>query len=228
MMRQAYNSSDYWKEQITRSKTLRGRMFLEEPITNKTVYLHSLIFCKNTGIENLWMPIPSIKFLVGYIEYSFLQEAFYKWAFCGKGNDKPSIDISNRYTEEIITLAIKNNKISKTEANNMKRHLSMVKKCWDLSNEEILTELKKFTRDFNKTWLGDNTEFLYLKIFSNPKELADFVIDTTNMTSIGEKFEKELGVDQEGFRKICLMASEDSECEKKLKNILSRKLTEIL
>jgi len=228
-MRLAYNSSDYWRTLIVKSKTLRGQMFMDEQITEKTVYVHGLIFCRNSGIENLWAPIPSSKFLIGYIQYSFLQEAFYKWSFLGRRNgETSSTAILSKPTEEIINLAVKEKKISKEEEKNMKRHIEMIKRCWGLSADEIMRELKKFARDFNKTWVGNNTEFLYLKVFSNAEELADFVIETANMTSLGENFQKELGVDEEGLRKICMNAHKDKASEKMLKDILSKKLTEIL
>ena len=58
----------------------------------------------------------------------------------------------------------------------------------------------KFTRDFNKTWIGDNNEFLYLKIFNSPTELGEFVINS-NYIIRGNEFEEVVGVTIEGGRK---------------------------
>ena len=54
-------------------------MFMKEPPKEKALYVHTLIFTKNSGIENIYAYFPDVKVLLGYIQYSFLQEAFYKW-----------------------------------------------------------------------------------------------------------------------------------------------------
>ena len=61
--------------------------------------------------------------------------------------------------------------------------LVVIKKCWDLPKNKLILELKKFVRDFNRTWYGDSNEFLYLKIFEKPEELGKFVIKSSYMSS---------------------------------------------
>ena len=74
-----YNSADYWSKIIEKNKTYKGKIFLEEPITEKTVYIHTIVFNKESGLENVWAPIPNLKMLLGYIQYCFLPVAYQKW-----------------------------------------------------------------------------------------------------------------------------------------------------
>ena len=80
-MRQNYNSIDYWEGLIDKHKTIRGNMFMDNLPSKKSIYMHSLIFCKNNGLSNTWSYFPDEKSLLGYIQYSFLQECFYKWIY---------------------------------------------------------------------------------------------------------------------------------------------------
>ena len=41
----------------------------------------------------------------------------------------------------------------------MRNHVMMIKKCWDLPKNKLILELKKFVRDFNRTWYGDSRNF---------------------------------------------------------------------
>ena len=88
-MRQNYNSFEYWKNFIMENRTIRGHMFMKNLPTNKSVYMHTLIFSKYGGLNSIWAYFPNIKVFIGYIQYSFLQEAFYTWInFCHKIDHK--------------------------------------------------------------------------------------------------------------------------------------------
>ena len=78
---EVYNSFNYWENVISRNKTIRGHMFMQKPPTERSIYFHTLIFGNNNGINNIWGYFPNRKCLIGYLQYSFLQEAFYKWIY---------------------------------------------------------------------------------------------------------------------------------------------------
>ena len=84
-MRQNYNSFQYWENLIRENRTMRGQMFMNKPPTDKSYYIHTLIFGKGNGLNNSWAYFPSETALLGYIQYSFLQEAFYMWINCKSG-----------------------------------------------------------------------------------------------------------------------------------------------
>ena len=158
-MRHNYDSFDYWEELINENKTIRGHMFMDRLPDSRSIYIHSLIFSKNNGLSNIWSYFPNEKTLLGYIQYSFLQEAFYKWIY---GKERVIINIPNIPVERIISDGEKNKKISKEEANNMRRHVDMIRSFWNLPNDKLIKSLKRFCRDFNRTWYGDNNEFSQL------------------------------------------------------------------
>lgn len=224
-MRDNYNSFDYWEGLISENKTIRGHMFMDKAPTNKSLYIHTLVYCKNNGISNVWSYFPDEMALVGYIQYSFLQEAFYKWIY---GKNRLVTVIPNISVEKIISDAEENKLISKDEADNMRRHLGMITRCWSLPKEKIISEIIKFARDFNRTWYGDSTEFLYLKIFKTVEELSEFVINSSYTTSTEEEFKDRVGFTVEEWREICSNAVIDKDKGYKFRDILLKSLTEVI
>ena len=224
-MRYNYDSFDYWDELISKNKTIRGHMFMDTLPTEGSIYIHTLLFFKNNGLNNIWSYFPDLKSLLGYIQYSFLQEAFYKWIY---GKERMVINIPNISVEKIIKDARANNKITKDEANNMIKHLEMIKSYWNLPNKELLKQLKKFSREFNRTWYGDNKEFLYLKIFESAKELGDFVLNSSYMTLSEEDFKLKTGITVDEWEEVCLDVSKNEINAKKFRDVLLKSLTEII
>ena len=224
-MRHNYDSFDYWEELINENKTIRGHMFMDRLPDNRSIYIHSLIFSKNNGLSNIWSYFPNERTLLGYIQYSFLQEAFYKWIY---GKERLIITIPNVPVERIITDGEKNNKISKDEADNMRKHLDMIKGFWNLPNEKLIKALKKFSREFNRTWYGNNKEFLYLKIFDKPKELGEFVVNSSYITTTEEDFIERTGINLIEWGNICENADVNKRNGEKFRDILLRSLTEII
>lgn len=223
-MRHSYDSFDYWEELINENKTIRGHMFMDKLPNEKSIYIHSLVFCKNNGLNNTWSYFPNEKMLLGYIQYSFLQEAFYKWIY---GKERIVISIPNIPVEKIILDGEKNKKISKEEADNMRRHVKMVKDCWSLPKDKLIRALQRFSRDFNRTWYGDNREFLYLKIF-NTKGVREFVVNSSYMTTTEREFKDRIGISIPEWNNICERANKNKRDGEKFRDILLKSLTEII
>lgn len=224
-MRNGYDSFDYWEELISQNKTIRGHMFMDRLPDEKSIYIHSLVFSKNNGLSNIWSYFPNERSLLGYIQYSFLQEAFYKWIY---GKERLVISIPSVPVERIIADGEKNRKISKEEADNMKRHLSMIKSYWNLPKDKLIKSLQRFARDFNRTWYGDNKEFLYLKIFDNPKDLGEFVVSSSYTTTTEDDFIERTGIDIVQWKSICEKAHINKRDGEKFRDILLKSLTEII
>ena len=224
-MRHNYDSFDYWEELINENKTIRGHMFMDKLPDKTSIYIHSLIFCKNNGLNNIWSYFPNEKSLLGYIQYSFLQEAFYKWIY---GKERLVVSVPNVPVERIILDGEKNKKITKEEADNMRRHVKMVKSYWDLPKGQLLKALQRFARDFNRTWYGDNKEFLYLKIFDSPKALGEFVVGSSYMTATEEEFTRRTGVNLSEWKSRCEKASINRSYGERFRDILLKSLTEII
>lgn len=224
-MRHGYDSFDYWEELISENKTIRGHMFMDRLPDEKSIYIHSLVFSKNNGLSNIWSYFPNERSLLGYIQYSFLQEAFYKWIY---GKERLVINVPSVPVEKIIADGEKNKKISKDEAENMRRHVSMIKSYWDLPKDKLIKSLQRFARDFNRTWYGDNKEFLYLKIFDNPKDLGEFVVSSSYTTTTEEDFIERTGIDIVNWKSICEKAHINKSDGEKFRDILLKSLTEII
>ena len=99
---------------------------------------------------------------------------------------------------------------------------------WDLPKDRVIPELIKFSREFNKTWYGDNKEFLYLKIFRNPEELGNFIVDSTMLTNDENTFISKTGVTVSEWKKICSEAIKNKLSAEKFKEILQKNLSEVI
>lgn len=224
-MKHKYNSFQYWQNKISENKTIRGQMFMEQLPTEKSLYIHTLIFSRGNGLKNIWSYLPDEMALLGYIQYSFLQEAFYIWI---NGKESSLAYIPLKPVEEIINDGERKNKITAEEAKKMKNQLNIINKMWKLPRNKILVEIKKFVREFNKTWYGDSTEFLYLKVFNTPEELGEFVINSSYMSNSVEQFEKMTSKTIDDWRCICSYADKEEVSGEAFRKILLKYLTEVI
>lgn len=224
-MRQNYNSFDYWKELIRENKTIRGHMLMNRMPTDKSLYIHTLIFCRQNGLNNIWGYLPDVRALIGYIQYSFLPEAFYIWINSREGRVSA---VPIKPVEQVISDGERSKKITKEEAEKMRHQVTIIKKCWDLPKNKLMLELKKFVRDFNRAWYGDSSEFLYLKIFEKPEELGKFVLDSSYMSKSEEAINKENKADIEEWLDLCRNATTNKQLGEKFRNILQKNLTEVI
>ncbi|MEF9990432.1 MAG: hypothetical protein RR716_07995, partial [Christensenellaceae bacterium] len=94
--------------------------------------------------------------------------------------------------------------------------------------DRIITELVKFAREFNKNWVGDNQEFLYMKIFKTTEELGKFVVDSNVLTDTMNDFEVKTGVTLEEWNLICKDAIKDNNSGEKFQEILLKNLSEVI
>ncbi|AOR22497.2 hypothetical protein [Clostridium taeniosporum] len=197
---------------------------MEELPTERSIYFHTLIFNKNIGVSSIWGYMPNPKALLGYIQHSFLQEAFYKWIH---GNQKLVTKIPSLPVQIIIKEAEKLKKINKDIAIKMKHDYDKLNNLWNSPISKLDLEVKKFVKEFNGRWRGDNKQFLYLKIFRNARELGDFVISSGLITNTEKELEKKIGVPLEKWKDICEDVVKDKDNGEKFRNVLLKRLTEV-
>lgn len=224
-MRQNYNSFKYWEEVISENKTIRGHMFMENPPKEKSLYIHTLIFSKKNGINNIYAYFPDAKVLLGYIQYSYLQEAFYKWIY---GKNQVVTRIPSKPVDKIVKDGLKDKSITKEEADKMLSDYTRVSRMWELPKDRIVPELIKFSREFNKKWFGDNKEFLYIKIFKTAEELGKFVVDSNMLTNSIDNFKDKTGVTVEEWNMICRDAVKNDHAGERFREILLKNLSEVI
>lgn len=217
------NPEKYWGELIRKNETLKGRMFKDEPITEETKYLHYVIFNRHVGFQNVWVMVPNYNSLIQFIQYVFMPEAYYKWV---EGKRKlithiPSIDV-----EKIISIV--KSKATEEDRQKMKNDILALRKLNGLSAENGMRKLKIFCSRFNNNWLGDDDEFLYLKVFNNAEELGKFVVETNLQTDCEDCYEKAIGMTTEEWYKVCENAHKNKEDEEKFKTILFKHLEDVV
>lgn len=224
-IKQNYNSFKFWEGIIIESTDIRGHMFMDKPPKKKSLYLHTLIFSKKNGIDNIYAYFPNEKMLLGYIQYSFIQEAFYKWIY---GKNSVITKIPPIPVENIIKEGLESGRITSEVANTMSAHNRRIRKMWELPKERVVSEIIRFAKEFNKVWYGNNSQFLYLRVFKTPKELCDFVINSTLITTEEENFKNKIGVNIEEWEEICKNADSSEECGIKFRDIMKKNLSEII
>lgn len=198
---------------------------MQEPPKEKSLYIHTLIFSKNNGINNNYAYFPDAKALLGYIQYSFLQEAFYKWIY---GKDRMVTKIPSKPVSEIVNRGLLKGLITKETAELMLSHYNRLERMWEIPKDRLVRELMKFTREFNKTWFGNNKEFLYIKLFKNPLELGEFVVESVLITKTEKQFEDRVGVTVDEWKNICKKVNKDKESSRKFQKIIIKKLSEVI
>lgn len=224
-MKENFNSISFWEEKVNENKTIRGHMFMQKPPTKKSVYIHTLVFSKNNGIENVYGYFPDAKSLLGYIQYSFLQEAFYKWIY---GTEVKITSIPQIPVVTLAKTAFEKGRLSRADMDTMIREVNALSKLWSCGDDKIMRELDKFARVFNKLWIGDNREFLYLKIFRTPKALGEFVVNSNSLTNTDDKLEEIIGLNTEDWLELCSDVVCNEEIGEEFRQILLKKLTEII
>lgn len=224
-MKQNYNSLKYWETLIAENKTIRGHIFMGKPPKEESIYFHSLIYSKRNGIDNTYAYFPDDKALIGYIKYSFLQEAFYKWTY---GKNSVITKIPNWRVDKIIKDGLSTNRITKEEAVKMHENYTEISRMWELPRDKLIPEFINFSGEFNKTWFGNSNDFLYLKVFKKPEELGEFVINSILATNDEYDFEKKVGVKISEWREICKNATKNWNAGEKFRKIIKKKLTEII
>ena len=198
---------------------------MKNPPDDKSIYVHTLIFTKKNGIENIFAYFPSVKALLGYIQYSFLQEAFYTWI---NGREEAKENVPPMTVENIVKDGIKKGDIKKSVGKLMQEQYDKINSLWSLSDSKIVQELKKFARNFNKTWFGDNREFLYIKILKDVNELQKFVMNSALMIGGEDEFKEKVGLDLESWKNVCEEAVTNKDMGERFRDILQNNLTEII
>ncbi|MBD7911930.1 hypothetical protein H9661_11225 [Clostridium sp. Sa3CVN1] len=198
---------------------------MQKPPKEKSLYIHTLIFSKSNGIDNIYAYFPDSKILLGYIQYSFLQEAFYKWIY---GKDRMVTKIPPEPVEIIIKKGLDDGLINKEIAKLMLSHYSRVERMWDLPKERVVPELIKFSREFNRTWFGNHRNFIYMKIFKDSIEFGEFVIESILITNSEKDFEHKIGVPIGEWKEICKSATSSKIMGERFQQIIQKNLSEII
>ena len=224
-MRANFNTFEFWENCIRKNMTVRGNIFIENEITKNTVYFHTVVFNKRNGIESIWGFVPNERMLLGYIQHSFLPEAFYKWIYA---NSNVSSIVPIKTAFAILKKAEISKVISKENAHAMKLQIRELEKMVSDSKHDLMKNLKKFAKEFNKQWFGDSEEFLYLNIFNNATDMGNFVLRANELTNNEEEFQRKTGLTNKQWIELCdnLINNEDNQI--KFKNILTKNLSEII
>ena len=223
-MRENYNSIKYWENVVIENKTIRGHMFMQDVPNEKSLYFHTMIFSKKNGINNVWGYFPNTKSMIGYMQYSFMQEAFYKWIY-GKAKTVTKMPFCS--VKKLIQDGLRDGLLDKKTAKMMKDDHDFFEKLWEMRSVKAQNELKKFSREFNKRWMGDNTEFIYVKFFSKPKDLGEFAISSGLMTNTEEELQEKINMPLDRWREICENAIEDRTNGELFRDIVIKKLCEV-
>ncbi|MFT8352007.1 hypothetical protein [Clostridium saccharoperbutylacetonicum] len=223
-LKENYNSFNYWENVLRENKNRRAHVLMQKLPTEKSAYFHTILFGKKNGMHNMWGYVPNIKSLVGYLQYPFLQEAFYRWAH---GEDRIISQIPQMTIDKISKEGEKAKKITRETATNMRRDYDFFNSLWILPHDRIKMELEKFIIDFNRRWIGNNQCFIYIKVFNTPEEVGEFVISSSMITSTQKEFENKIGMTIEEWREVCKLATSNSNKGGLFKEVLQKKLSEV-
>ena len=72
-----------------------------------------------------------------------------------------------------------------------------------------------------------SSKFIYIKVFSTPEELGEFVISSTLITSTEKELENRIDMSVDEWRDICKSAIKDSVKGQIFRKVLLKKLSEV-
>ena len=75
--------------------------------------------------------------------------------------------------------------------------------------------------------MGDNKEFIYIKLFRNPKEVGEFVVSSGLITSTKEELENKIGMKIDEWKNICENSLNDNTKGELFRDILLKRLSEV-
>ena len=110
----------------------------------------------------------------------------------------------------------------------MKKDYQFLDKLWDMPAKSAELELRKFINEFNRRWMGDNKEFIYIKLFKSPEEVGDFVVSSALLTSTTEEIESKIGMKIEEWKDVCQNSLKDVTKGEIFRDTLLKKLSEVI
>lgn len=75
-----YSQYWYWENMVINEKPLWDNSFKNLNLTRDSVFIYSMIMCKERGIlKNSWAYYPNVESILGFIEHVFMPTAFFTW-----------------------------------------------------------------------------------------------------------------------------------------------------
>ncbi|KEI04270.1 hypothetical protein [Clostridium botulinum] len=190
-----YNNYYYWKNVLCNKKEVWKCSIMNTLDLQESIYINTTIldYDKNT-LDNNWACYPNIKALLGFIQYIYLPTAFF-YIVNADNNDDIFMPICS--TEEFIEY-IKETGYNESIVNIMEQNLNELISYWNRDELSINT-IKKFCYKFNNIW-NNEKNILYINVFSNPREIADFIIKNEDFIEV---VEEDIGLSKNQFYNLC-------------------------
>lgn len=214
-----YNQYWYWENMVLSEKPLWSNSFKNLNLTRDSVFVYSLIMCKERGIlKNNWAYYPNLESLVGFIEHVFMPTAFFTWL-----DDEYEFKVPVATSAEVLdvmSMGYENNK----EIDSMWKDIESIHKVWMADSSCCLDKLRKFSNSFNERWKINDEKLLYFRIFENSREIADFVFLGENEDVFEEVIEEDIGMTKKQWYEICENVYDNKFLSKRFVDILNNKV----
>lgn len=189
-----YNTYYYWESQLSSNKDVWKCNNSNKEDLRKSVYVNTTILdYKKNILDNNWACYPDIKSLLGFIQYVFIPTAFFHILL----EDNEDIFIPVCSIDEFLSY-IKDKNYDEKTTKLMEENINELKKIWYIDDLSI-DHIKKFCNYFNSSWIN-KSRILYLKVFSNPNELAYSIIANQDFIEV---FEEDIGLTKNQFCSFC-------------------------
>ncbi|EJO5346841.1 hypothetical protein NRP93_000902 [Clostridium botulinum] len=180
-----YNNLFYWENLMMRRENIWSGNFKNIPISSKSLFVNTTIIDYGKNIfDNNWAVYPDEQSLLGFIKYIFIPTVFF--CYVNKASEEIVTPIACReeLLEEIKKLG-KEDSMTKIEyfINNL-YNLS------ELSEGNIIDELKKYCLEFNTQWEQKSRVF-HISVYSSGKEIIEKI---SKQDGFLEVIEEEIGM----------------------------------
>lgn len=214
----AYNSFDYWMQLIDHEAPMWEGGFLNSMLDIKALFVYTVIIDYDKGfMRNRWAHYPNLDALLGFIEYVFMPTA----TFTMFDEEEDNFMVPMAITEEILQYmeSVYDKKGIQRDMNLTLDKLSQMK-----SDKELkLSTVKEFCQLFNKKWYEREGKVIYINVFKNSIEIADFLHKLVGAYGIN-LIEEELDMSYESWQELCHNLYDHEFLKQQFTSILNNKL----
>ncbi|MBD5637102.1 hypothetical protein HYI18_00380 [Clostridium botulinum] len=177
-----YNNLFYWENLLVERENIWSGNFKDIPINQKSLFINTTIIDYEKNIfDNNWAVYPDVKSLLGFIQYIFIPTVFF--CYVNNTSDEIVTPIASKeeLLEEIKTLCKNEGSIIEIEY-----FINKAYNLSELSEYELIDELKKYCVEFNRRW-EKKTKIFHISIYSSGKEIIEKISKEENFLEVIEE-----------------------------------------
>lgn len=218
-VKKCYMEYSYWENKIINDENLWEGYFEDKEITKDSVIIYTGIFhCKKDILKSRWVTYPNIYMFLGFLQHVFIPTVYFNIF-----DDKESEFLIPISPFNIVAKEIHKYNEASSKNKKMEKFYYFLEGLWNKDNDEIVTELNKFIKEFNKTWDESPESKLFIKYFDKGDDIYEFIKKSIEW-SFNEFVEEEIEMNLEQLKYTCNNLLDETLINRKFIHLLNNKV----